>query len=70
MATPQKWARINFSPCLPIGDNNSRITGCKKHISLSRTAAVEGAVLLKNDNSLLPLKEGSRVAIFGNAQID
>ncbi len=70
MATPQKWARINFSPCLPIGDNNSRITGCEKHILLSRTAAVEGAVLLKNDNSLLPLKHGSRVAIFGNAQID
>ncbi|MBQ5746915.1 MAG: glycoside hydrolase family 3 C-terminal domain-containing protein, partial [Clostridia bacterium] len=66
----EKWARIKYQPCLPIGDNNSRITGSKRHIELSRRAASEGIVLLKNNNTALPLKEGSRVAVFGNAQFD
>ena len=65
-----KWARINYQPCLPLGDNNSRITGCKRHIELSREAAQEGIVLLKNENNTLPLKKGSKVAVFGKAQID
>ena len=66
----EKWARIKYQPCLPLGDNNSKITGCKNHIELSREAAVEGCVLLKNDNNLLPFKKGTKVAIFGKAQID
>ena len=66
----KKWARINYHPCLPLGDNNSRITSCKRHIELSRKAAQEGIVLLKNDCNTLPLKKGSKVAIFGKAQID
>ncbi|MBQ6846075.1 MAG: glycoside hydrolase family 3 C-terminal domain-containing protein [Oscillospiraceae bacterium] len=66
----EKWARINYQPCLPLGDNNSRITGCEKHIALSREAAGEGIVLLKNEEKTLPLKKGSKVAIFGKAQID
>jgi len=65
-----KWARIKYQPCLPLGDNKSRITGCEKHIQLSRQAACEGTVLLKNNNKLLPLKKGAKVAIFGKAQID
>ena len=66
----EKWARIKYNPCLPIGDNRSRITGCERHIQLSREAAQEGTVLLKNNNQLLPLKKGAKVAIFGAAQID
>jgi len=66
----EKWARIKYQPCLPLGDNNSKITGCEKHIQLSREAACEGAVLLKNNDNLLPLKKGTKVAIFGKAQID
>ncbi len=66
----EKWIRANFQPCLPLGDNNSKITGSEKHIQLSRTAAAEGTVLLKNDNRLLPLQSGTKVAIFGKAQID
>ncbi len=66
----EKWARINYQPCLPLGDNNSKITGCKKHIDLARRAATEGIVLLKNNNNILPLKKGTKVAIFGKAQID
>jgi len=65
-----KWSRINFQPCLPLGDNNSKITGSKRHIDLAREAACEGTVLLKNENKTLPLKKGAKVAIFGNAQID
>ena len=66
----EKWARIKYQPCLPLGDNNSKITGCKKHIQISREAACEGIVLLKNDGDILPLKRGTKVAIFGKAQID
>ena len=66
----EKWARIKYHPCLPLGDNNSKITGCKRHIQLSREAACEGTVLLKNNNRTLPLKKGTRLAIFGIAQID
>ncbi len=65
-----KWARINYQPCLPLGDNNSRITGCDRHIQLSRRAAQEGIVLLKNNENILPLKKGCKIAIFGKAQID
>ncbi len=66
----EKWARMNYHPCIPIGDNGSKITGCERHIQLSREAAQEGIVLLKNDNDLLPLKKGTRIAVFGKAQID
>jgi len=59
-----------YMPCFPLGDNNSRITESDKHKELSRRAAGEGAVLLKNNNSLLPFKKGTKVAVFGKAQID
>ena len=35
------------------------------HRELSRRAAAEGIVLLKNDGRVLPLKAGSNVALFG-----
>lgn len=66
----QKWARINYMPCLPIGDNQSRITGCDRHIQLSREAAQEGIVLLKNNGGVLPLSKGANVAVFGAGQIN
>ena len=65
-----KWLRAKYLPCMPLGDNRSMITTCEAHIQLSRAAAVEGAVLLKNDHSLLPLATGTRVAVFGKGQID
>ena len=37
--------------------------------ALLRRAAAEGAVLLKNQNSALPLPEGTRVSLFGRGQI-
>ncbi len=66
----EKWARIKYHPCLPLGDNQSRITGSKRHIELSRKAAREGSVLLKNEGNLLPLPKGTKVAVFGMAQSD
>lgn len=65
-----KWKRANFMPCLPLGDNQSRITACDKHRQLSRKAAAEGIVLLKNENALLPFKKGTKIAVFGKGQID
>ena len=35
------------------------------HALLSRRAATEGFVLLKNENDVLPLRPGSRVALYG-----
>ena len=35
------------------------------HALLSRRAATEGFVLLKNENDILPLKAGSRLALYG-----
>ncbi len=64
-----KWARIKYHTNLPLGENGERVTGSKEHIKLSREVATEGSVLLKN-NGVLPLKHGTRVAVFGKAQYD
>ena len=66
----QKWFRAKYFPCLPMGEDGRKITGCQKHIDLSRKAACEGAVLLKNNDNLLPINEGKKVAVFGKAQYD
>ena len=66
----QKWQRIRFMPGTPLGEDGRRVTGSQKHIDLARRAAAEGMVLLKNENDTLPLKRGSRVAVFGKAQAD
>ena len=65
-----KWARALYHPCLPLGDHKSLITGSEKHIQLSLRAATEGCVLLKNKDNVLPLDRGTKVAVFGKAQID
>lgn len=36
----------------------------------ARKAAAEGAVLLKNDKNVLPLKEGMKLSVFGRIQFD
>ena len=66
----EKWARAKYTPCLPLGNNGSLITGCQEHIDLSRKAATDAIVLLKNDHDLLPLAKGTKVAVFGCGQID
>lgn len=64
-----RWNRLKFQPCIPLGEDGRRVTSSKKHIDLAHKIASEGIVLLKNDG-ILPLNEGSRIAIFGKAQID
>ena len=65
-----KWSRIKFTPNLPLGENGARLTGCDAHIELSKAAAKEGMVLLKNESEVLPLKKGTRVALFGKGTFD
>ena len=65
----EKWIRARFQPNLPL-EGEHRVTACPEHIALSRQAAQEGMVLLKNRNSLLPLAPGNRVALFGKGSFD
>ncbi len=66
----EKWTRVKFQPNLPLGKNGERLTGSLGHIGLSKEAAKEGMVLLKNRGDILPLKKGTRVALFGKAAFD
>lgn len=65
-----KWQRIMYQPVLPMGEDGKRVTGSREHIGLSRRAAGEGMVLLKNEGGRLPLASGARVALFGKGTID
>lgn len=66
----RKWARFFYQPCLPLGEDGRRVTGQRAHIELSRKAAAEGMVLLKNEDGVLPFSFGKRVAVFGKACAD
>lgn len=66
----ERWARAKYQPALPMGADGRRITAGEEHIRLSKEAAKEGMVLLKNESNVLPLKKGSRVALFGKATFD
>ena len=65
-----KWQRIRYMPGTPMGADGRRVTGCQEHIDISRQAATEGMVLLKNSAGLLPFAKGQRIAVFGKAQED
>ncbi len=65
-----KFARFKFQPCIPLGEDGRCVTASKKHINLSRKAATEGMVLLKNESNALPLKKGEKIALFGKATIE
>lgn len=56
-------------PGTTLGNDGRRITACPEHIELSRRAAAEGMVLLKN-NGGLPFSRGETLAVFGKAQFD
>lgn len=66
----EKWARAKYQPCLPLGEDGRRLTGSKEHIALSKEAAKEGMVLLKNERQTLPFSEGTKLALFGRATFD
>ena len=65
-----KWQRITYMPATPLGADGRRVTGSREHIALSRRAAREGMVLLKNEGGILPFASGTRLAVFGKAQAD
>lgn len=65
-----KWQRIMFQPGIGLGENGARVTACKEHRELSKKAAEEGMVLLKNEGGVLPLAPGSRIALFGKGTFD
>lgn len=66
----QKWTRAKYQPSIGLGSENQRVTASKEHIALSKEAAKEGMVLLKNEENLLPLPKGTKVALFGKATFD
>lgn len=47
---------------------SDKIFDLGKYAACARQVSAEGAVLLKNENHVLPLKEGSSVAVFGRSQ--
>ena len=65
-----KWRRIKYHPNLPLGENGKRVTACAEHIELSKNAAKEGMVLLKNSGNILPFEKGTKLALFGIATFD
>ena len=66
----RKWTRVNYQPGVGLGENGARVTADKEHITLSKDAAKEGMVLLKNEQHVLPLQTGAKVALFGKATFD
>ncbi|MCQ2982546.1 MAG: glycoside hydrolase family 3 C-terminal domain-containing protein [Treponemataceae bacterium] len=62
-----KWLRHKYQPVKPLGPDGRRASGSAEHICLSRTAAGEGIVLLKNEGAVLPLKTGRKIVLLGKA---
>ncbi len=48
----------------------NRIFDWKEYAALARRLGAEGCVLLKNERETLPLKKGTRVALYGRTQFD
>lgn len=42
----------------------------KEYAKVARCAVSEGCVLLKNENRVLPLKEGEKLSVFGRSQLN
>lgn len=65
----KRWTRIKYQPNLPLKEGKY-VTCSEAHRVLAREAAREGMVLLKNENEMLPLKSGTKIALFGKACFD
>ncbi len=66
----KRFSHFLHQPNIPLGKDGRLATGSEEHIALSHDAACEGMVLLKNDNHVLPLAAGKKIAVFGTAQFD
>ncbi len=49
---------------------NRYVIDWDRYAGLARKAAAEGAVLLKNEEQALPLRENERISVFGRIQFD
>ncbi len=68
--TMQKWSRANYMPNKPLYEGKDHVTSGQDHLSLSKEAAAEGMVLLKNEDDLLPFRPGQKLAVFGKGLFD
>ena len=66
----KRFSRFLYQPCIPLGKDGRCATACEEHLELSRKAAADGIILLKNNDNALPLKMGERVALFGKSAVD
>lgn len=66
----EKWVRFKYMPILLLGKDGRQATGSVEHAALSRKAAGEGMILLKNEDNALPLRKENRVALFGKGGAD
>ena len=66
----RKWTRANYMPNKALYEHKGHVTASPEHLALSREAACEGMILLKNDTDLLPFSPGQKVAVFGKALFD
>ena len=64
------WTRARYLVNLPLYKGKEKVTAGKEHLELARRAAREGMVLLKNEQNALPLKSGTRIALFGKGTFD
>ena len=66
----KKWTRANYMPNRPLYEGKANVTAGPEHLALSREAAGEGMILLKNEDQLLPFSPGQKVALIGKGSID
>jgi len=52
-----EWKKLDEEPYQPLAD-------------YARCVGAEGAVLIKNDNNLLPITNGKTISVFGRMQVD
>ena len=50
-------------------NKTTNILDRKKYAEISRAAATESIVLLRNENNILPLESGKKISLFGRSQL-
>lgn len=66
----KKWTRARYLPGVPLHNARERVTASPEHLELARRAGCEGMVLLKNQEQILPLEKGKKIAMFGKGIFD